>query len=183
MSRNNRSQYQTHSRNNRLQLPEQEFRCLQCGLYILCAPTMAGVQNRNHCPYCLWSRHLDWRSAGDRLSGCRAAMQPVGLTTKRSRNKYARERDGELMVIHECTICEKVVINRIAADDSAASLLAVFESSFASSAAFEARLADSGVSILTADDSSLVWQRLFGKSHLGIEGSEPGHKTSQAALC
>ena len=183
MSRNNRSQYQTHPRHNRLQLPEQGFRCLHCGSYILCAPTIAGVQNRNHCPCCLWSRHLDWRSAGDHLSGCRAAMQPVGLTTKHSRNKYARERDGELMVIHECTICEKIVINRIAADDSATSLLAVFESSFASSAAFRARLAHSGVSFLTADDSNLVWQRLFGNSRLGIEDSQPGLKICEAAVC
>jgi len=110
-------------------------------------------------------------------------MQPVGLTTKHSRNKYARERDGELMVIHECTICEKIVINRIAADDSATSLLAVFESSFASSAAFRARLAHSGVSFLTADDSNLVWQRLFGNSRLGIEDSQPGLKICEAAVC
>ena len=96
-------------------------------------------------------------------------MLPVGLTTKRSRNKYARERDGELMVIHQCTVCEKVVINRIAADDSAALLFAIFESSYAMSAALQAELDNNGVSVLSADDRHLVWRRLFGKSPLDIE--------------
>jgi RNHCP domain-containing protein len=121
------------------------------------------VQNRNHCPACLWSRHLDWRSAGDRLSICRAAMQPIGLTTKHSRNKYAAERDGELMVVHQCTRCAAIVLNRIAADDSAAALLALYEESYSIGAAFQANLAASGISILTAHDSDLVRRRLYGQ--------------------
>jgi hypothetical protein len=120
------------------------------------------VQNRNHCPYCLWSRHLDWRSAGDRRSECRAVMQPVGLTTKRSRNKYARERDGELMLIHRCTGCAKVVINRIAADDSTFALFTLFEDSWEPGAAFQAELDAMGVSMLTAGERDLVRKRLFG---------------------
>ena len=31
------------------------------------------------------------------MATCRATMEPIGLTTKRSRNKYARERDRELL--------------------------------------------------------------------------------------
>ena len=135
---------------------------MQCHQYVSCAPSMAGVQNRNHCPACLWSRHLDWRSPGDRLSTCRAGMRPIGLTTKRSRNKYAQERDGELMIIHQCTGCEKVVINRIAADDSAAGISEIFAGSSAISAALQAELADSGVSIITAHDHDLVQRQLFG---------------------
>jgi RNHCP domain len=127
------------------------------------------VQNRNHCPGCLWSRHLDWHNAGDRLSSCRAAMRPLGLTTKRGRNKYASERDGELMLIHECSACKKVVINRIAADDNAAALLALFEDSYGTDVAFRAALDSSGVSILTAHDRDLVRKRLFGSSRMGLE--------------
>jgi hypothetical protein len=153
-------------RRNHTQASEQGFICVQCHLYVSCAPDAAGVQNRNHCPGCLWSRHLDWRSAGDRLSICRAAMRPVGLTTKRGRNKYARERDGELMLIHQCTACGTVVINRIAADDSAVAILALFEASYETSAAFKATLDDSGVSILSARDGDLVRRRLFGNRHL-----------------
>src|SRR5262245_21597885 len=154
----------SYLRNTRFQQPirrdkslpgEQGFTCVHCRLPITCAPLVAGVQNRNHCPCCLWSRHLDWRNAGDRLSSCKAPMQPVGLTTKLGRNKYARERDGELMVIHRCTDCDKVVINRIAADDSDAELLELFRLSCEASPAFLSELAGMGVAILTAHERDL----------------------------
>jgi hypothetical protein len=157
-------------RRNHTHASEQGFICIQCHLYVSCAPDAAGVQNRNHCPGCLWSRHLDWRSAGDRLSICRAAMRPIGLTTKRGRNKYARERDGELMLIHQCTACETVVINRIAADDSAVAILALFGDSHEPTAAFQAKLDSSGVSMLTAHEHDLVRRRLFGGSAMGTAG-------------
>jgi len=125
------------------------------------------VQNRNHCPYCLWSRHLDWRIAGDRLAGCRAAMQPIGLTIKRSRNKYAGAHNGELMLIHRCTICAKVAINRIAADDCATAIVQIFDGSAQTSADWQAELDRLDVSMLLTSDSDLVWERLFGKRRVG----------------
>jgi hypothetical protein len=161
-SRNNRFQH-SPARRTRAHQEEQGFTCRHCGLYVTCAPTIAGVQNRNHCPYCLWSRHLDGLSAGDRLAGCRATMQPIGLTTKRSRNKYASESSGELMLIHRCTVCAKIVINRIAADDSAAAIMALFEESYADGAR-QAELEASGVAILSMRDALLVRRRLFGNS-------------------
>lgn len=166
-SRNHRSQ--TRIRLSRIRPGEQEFKCIQCRQYVSCAPIVAGVQNRNHCPACLWSRHLDWFEAGDRLSGCRAAMEPVGLTTKRSKNKYARERDGELMLIHRCTGCAKIVINRIGGDDSSAAILEVFDGSCASGLVLPAELSTSDVSILTAGDRELVHRRLFGDSLVGVQ--------------
>jgi hypothetical protein len=146
---------------------EQGFRCVQCGQLVSCAPAIAGVQNRNHCPACLWSRHLDWRAAGDRQSTCRAPMQPVGLTTKRSRNRYARERDGELMIVHRCTGCGAIVINRIAADDSTAAILEVFERS-CDSRELAATLDRSGVAPLTTHDRDLVRRRLFGNGAASV---------------
>jgi RNHCP domain len=166
-SRNQRSQHQSYMRRNRSGLDEQGFTCRHCALYVPCDPALAGVQNRNHCPYCLWSRHLDWRIAGDRLAGCRAAMQPIGLTIKRSRNKYARARDGELMLIHRCTICAKVAINRIAADDYAAAIMQIFDGSAQISADCQAELDRLGVSMLRTDDGDLVWERLFGRCQVG----------------
>jgi hypothetical protein len=142
-------------------------------MYVTCQPAIAGVQNRNHCPYCLWSRHLDWRVAGDRLAGCRATMQPVGLTTKHSRNKYAGERDGELMLIHRCTVCAKIAINRIAADDSAPAIFEMFEDSSHSSVPNQADLDDMGVSMLSACDIDLVRRRLFGNSYMGAGSIRP----------
>jgi hypothetical protein len=138
---------------------EQLFTCVRCHLPISCAPSVAGVHNRNHCPRCLWSRHMDWRAAGDRLSNCRAPMEPVGLTTKRSRNRYAHERDGELMIVHRCTGCGKLSINRIAADDSAEAIVALFEASLAHKPAVD----PDGVDLLGAGDGALVRRRLFGR--------------------
>jgi hypothetical protein len=89
-------------------------------------------------------------------------MEPVGLTTKRSRNKYARERDGELMLIHRCTGCATIVINRIAADDSAAAILEIFDGSCTASTGVHAELGTSGVVMLTVHDRDLVRRRLFG---------------------
>jgi hypothetical protein len=89
-------------------------------------------------------------------------MEPVGLTTKWSRNKYAAERDGELMIIHRCTGCAKLVINRIAADDGAEDLLAVFERSLAPAPGFRAELELLGVRPLGTVDGDLVRRRLYG---------------------
>lgn len=92
------------------------FTCLNCGFQVLSAVTFSGVMNRNHCPFCLWSRHLDHWQAGDRLSACKMPMQPIALTFKKSRKKYGTVR-GELMIIHQCQACAAISINRIAADD------------------------------------------------------------------
>ena len=94
-------------------------------------------------------------------------MQPIGLTIKRSRNKYAGERDGELMLIHRCTICAKVAINRIAADDCATAIMQIFENAAQTSAACQAELDRIGVSMLLSGDADLVSERLFGKSDVG----------------
>jgi hypothetical protein len=72
---------------------ENGFRCEHCGAYVYTLPTIAGVNNRNHCPFCLWSRHLDYLKPGDRMSACKAKMQPIGLTVKRGRDKYSNEYD------------------------------------------------------------------------------------------
>lgn len=133
-------------------------------MIISCAPEVAGVQNRNHCPSCLCSRHVDWREPGDRLASCRAPMEPVGLTTKRGRNKYARERDGELMLIHRCTGCGKLVINRVAADDGPDALLAIFERSLAIGPGLAAALELQGIDPLRACDRELLLTRLFGEA-------------------
>ncbi|OGO26024.1 MAG: hypothetical protein A2136_02365, partial [Chloroflexi bacterium RBG_16_54_11] len=99
------------------------FRCRYCQAFVHTIPELSGVQNRNHCPYCLWSRHLDLWAAGDRLSACKAGMQPIGLTVKPGRNKYASHLAGELMLVHLCLECNHVSINRIAADDAPDALM------------------------------------------------------------
>src|SRR5262245_49834492 len=106
-----------------------DFRCAHCHVMVSSAHLISGVNNRNHCPYCLWSSHLDLFAAGDRLSACKARMRPIGLTMKKTRSKYRREPRGELMLIHECVECRSLSINRIAADDDSEMVMTVFQES------------------------------------------------------
>jgi len=83
----------------------EPFICGNCGKGVL--PAEAGTMNRNHCPECLWSRHVDLRT-GDRSSVCRGMMEPIGIWA----------RDDEWAVIHRCVKCGFIRANRIAGDDS-----------------------------------------------------------------
>jgi hypothetical protein len=125
------------------------------------AHQLSGVNNRNHCPYCLWSRHLDLYSAGDRLSACKAPMQPVALTAKHSRNKYGQGR-GELMLVHQCSDCGDLSINRIAADDDAHTLLGIFSVSIALPARTRDLLLSNGIEILPPEGLPQLQLQLFG---------------------
>ncbi len=81
------------------------FICKNCGEEVsLEAP---GTRHRNHCPYCLYSRHVDIK-IGDRKSKCRGMMKPIGIV---------RRDDGERLVVHQCQGCGFVSKNRIAGDD------------------------------------------------------------------
>ncbi len=84
---------------------ENSFICENCGKRVsLRAP---GTHNRNHCPYCLYSLHLD-NDPGDRRSVCRGKMAPVGKMYK---------KDGEEVVVHRCERCGFERRNRVAGDD------------------------------------------------------------------
>jgi hypothetical protein len=87
------------------------FRCVNCRLDV---PTDApGTQHRNHCPACLWSRHVDERP-GDRAADCGSGMEPIAIAVRGS---------GEWLVIHRCTGCGELKSNRSAGDDSPLLLL------------------------------------------------------------
>lgn len=91
----------------------ETFACAHCGATVGIPET--GTQQRNHCPHCLWSRHVDL-TTGDRRSGCRGMMEPIGVWVR---------PDGEWAVIHRCTACGLVRTNRIAADDDEVRLFAL----------------------------------------------------------
>jgi hypothetical protein len=141
-----------------------DFKCQHCGAYVSTARALAGVTNRNHCPYCLWSRHLDLFEAGDRLAACKAPMRPVGLTLKNSRNKYARIGSGELMLVHFCTDCERISINRIAADDVPQAIMEVFEASLAATFSLKYQVMKDGVNLLGDESFEIVCQQLYGQT-------------------
>ena len=83
------------------------FRCRHCRLDVPCdAP---GTSHRNHCPNCLWSRHLDDDSPGDRAGDCGSLMEPIAISVR---------GDGEWVLVHRCTGCDAVHLNRSAGDDN-----------------------------------------------------------------
>ncbi|MBN2146935.1 MAG: RNHCP domain-containing protein [Anaerolineales bacterium] len=144
------------------------FDCAHCKGYVSADGLLSGVRNRNHCPYCLWSRHLDLGIAGDRLAACKAPMRPIGLTFKRARNRYASDPNGELMLIHQCAACGKLSINRIAADDLPECVLEVFAHSLALDSETRAALKRSGIMVLHLSDLDAIRARLWGAPRLEV---------------
>ena len=86
---------------------DQAFKCGHCKQFI--GAPIAGGRQRNHCPNCLYSRHVDDTMPGDRKSTCGSLMKPIGIMSR---------RNGEEVLIHECLGCGKQDPNRIAADDN-----------------------------------------------------------------
>ena len=89
------------------------FRCHHCSRDV---PLDAlGTQHRNHCPFCLWSRHVDIEP-GDRASACQASMEPIAISVR---------KDGEWLLIHRCNGCGTLDSNRTAGDDNPLLLLRI----------------------------------------------------------
>ena len=89
------------------------FRCVHCRIDV---PMQApGTRHRNHCPACLWSRHVD-DDPGDRamLDVCGSSMEPIAIGVRGA---------GEWVIVHRCTGCGELDVNRSAADDSPLLLL------------------------------------------------------------
>lgn len=141
-----------------------DFKCAHCHVLVSSAHFLSGVNNRNHCPYCLWSCHLDLYASGDRLSACKGQMKPIGLTMKSGRNKYRLDQRGELMLIHQCTDCAALSINRIAADDDPSTIVEIFQGSVANHiyGLCEAQ----GILALQAQDTDLVHKQLYGNTKI-----------------
>ncbi len=137
------------------------FKCRVCQAYVHSLVEISGVQNRNHCPNCLCSRHVDWLLAGDRMSACKAIMFPVGLTIKWSHNKYATVLDGELLLVHQCSECGKLSVNRIAADDRADVLRDLFRASL-EWVEFLQMTIQTDIQLLTKKDAWLIDRQLGG---------------------
>lgn len=102
------SSYKSYDRQD-----EGPFECIFCGRTV--TPDGAGTRHRNHCPYCLCSRHLD-NEPGDRAADCGGIMEPVAVWVRKG---------GEWAVIHRCRVCGALSSNRIAADDNRIKLLSL----------------------------------------------------------
>lgn len=84
----------------------EEFECE------VCKTRISGDGYTNHCPKCLWSKHVD-HSPGDRASTCGGLMEPVALALSA----------GEYIITHRCTKCSHQKRNRASKLDHPESLV------------------------------------------------------------
>lgn len=66
----------------------ENFTCEKCGTYV------EGNGYTNHCPQCLWSKHVDI-FPGDRAGECDGMMEPIRVEKK----------GKEYTIIHKCVKC------------------------------------------------------------------------------
>lgn len=66
----------------------EDFVCEHCGA------SVEGNGYTDHCPICLWSKHVDV-NPGDRAANCGGAMKPVGVEIK---------GDGKI-IYYQCQKC------------------------------------------------------------------------------
>jgi hypothetical protein len=91
-------------------------------------------------------------------------MKPIGLTMKKSRNKYRLDQRGELMLVHECTECGALSINRIAADDDPENILTIFQDSFLYGQSMRQLCEGQGIVMLGVEATEMVCQQLYGQN-------------------
>ena len=142
---------------------DKGFECAHCHQWVDCS-RFIGTHFRNHCPHCLWSKHVDEQKSGDRQAFCRGDMEPIGLTFKKEGfDKFGKPRQGELMVIHQCQECGQFSINRLAADDDPQIVLKIFEDSKKVNKEIAEGLKNESIRLLDETDRQEIETQLFGK--------------------
>lgn len=80
---------------------KENFKCENCGHEV------KGNGYTNHCPICLYSKHVDI-FPGDRLEKCKGLMKPISVDKK----------DGEYVLIHKCIKCGVEKRNKVSKEDN-----------------------------------------------------------------
>ena len=84
----------------------EDFKCEHC------AARVRGTGYTNHCPRCLWSKHVDIHP-GDRAASCDGMMEPIRLEGS----------SPQYRIVHRCVRCALERINTVANNDDAEALL------------------------------------------------------------
>lgn len=81
------------------------FQCENCYEHV---EPLSNGSYRNHCPFCLHSKHLD-NQPGDRASTCKSLMKPIRLD-------YSSKKGYQ--IVHQCLSCGKIQRNKIAVNST-----------------------------------------------------------------
>lgn len=84
----------------------EDFICEHCGTAV------KGSGYTNHCPKCLWSKHVD-KFPGDRSEKCGGMMKP---------SKIEMEKD-EFILSNQCIVCGYIKRNKVASGDDLSAIL------------------------------------------------------------
>ena len=79
----------------------ENFVCDNCNTHV------EGDGYTNHCPECLWSKHVDI-FPGDRKGECGGMMEPIGVMKK----------GKEYTILHKCTKCGFEKRNKAVKEDN-----------------------------------------------------------------
>ena len=82
---------------------DEEFVCENCGKKV----SKLGYSCRNHCPYCLYSKHVDV-NPGDRAETCHGLLEPIGVDLQNKKG---------YVIIYKCQKCGAIRKNVSARDD------------------------------------------------------------------
>jgi len=88
---------------------DEEFVCEHCGKLV---PKL-GYSCRNHCPYCLYSKHVDI-NPGDRQEECHGLLKPISVEIS-SKKGY--------VIVYKCEKCGQIRKNIAARDDDTDKLI------------------------------------------------------------
>lgn len=89
---------------------DEGFICENCGKNV----KPLGYTSRDHCPYCLYSKHVDI-NPGDRGNTCRGLLKPIGIEKYKDTYK----------ILYECEKCQERHKNIIAKDDDMNCIIAI----------------------------------------------------------
>lgn len=87
----------------RFNMIDESFVCEHCNKQVKSAKYTA----RDHCPYCLYSKHVDILP-GDRSNDCCGLLKPIGI--EKFKNTFK--------IIYKCEKCHKEHKNIICNDDN-----------------------------------------------------------------
>ena len=90
------------------QRKKENFTCENCGYYTV------GNGYTNHCPKCLFSKHVDI-NPGDRQERCGGLMAPVNFEFK----------NGAYSIIHKCLKCSHIKKNHLSEGDNFETLIII----------------------------------------------------------
>ena len=88
----------------RFNMVDEEFICENCGKKV----EKLGYTCRNHCNYCLHSKHVD-KNPGDREETCHGILEPIDVEIN-SKKGY--------IIVFRCKKCGAIRKNKAATDDN-----------------------------------------------------------------